>query len=154
MNSDCQEGKEVFLITHEIFDIDKYCFPGQTGNTFFQVSNWPEGIAKIFEEVGQLTEKNNVRLIRGEVREDESLTYLWVESETQKDIENFYVAFEEKLISVGHNYNFNTVKIIPDNCQECTETNLDRDLKTEMVQCQNAVNEALDLIEDSKTAPV
>ena len=50
--------------------------------------------------------------------------------------------------------NFNTVKIIPDSCRECTESNLDRDFETEMVQCQNAVNEALDLIEDSKTAPV
>ena len=95
-----------------------------------------------------------MRLIRGEVREEEGLTYIWVEAGEIKDIENFYVAFEEKLISVGHNYNFNTVKIIPDSCRECTESNLDRDFETEMVQCQNAVNEALDLIEDSKTAPV
>ena len=145
---------ETFLITHEIFAIDKYCFPGQSGNSFFELSKWPDVIAKIFEEVGKLTEKNNVRLIRGEVREEEGLTYIWVEAGEIKDIENFYVAFEEKLISVGHNYNFNTVKIIPDSCRECTESNLDRDFETEMVQCQNAVNEALDLIEDSKTAPV
>ena len=130
--------KEVFLVTHEIFDIDKYCFPGIAGNTFFQVLKWPKEIAKIFEEVGKLTEKNNVRLIRGEVRKDESLTYIWVESETQKDIENFYVAFEEKLISVGHHYNFNTVKIIPDSCQECTESNLDRDFETEMALLADA----------------
>ena len=89
MNSDCQEGKEVFLITHEIFDIDKYCFPGQTGNTFFQVSNWPEGIAKIFEEVGQLTEKNNVRLIRGEVREDESLHIYGLNQKPKKILKIF-----------------------------------------------------------------
>ncbi len=147
MNKDCQEGKEVFLITHEIFDIDKYCFPGHSGSSFFQVSNWPEGIAKIFEEVGQLTEKNNVRLIRGEVREQEGLTHIWVEAGEIKDIENFYVAFEEKLISEGHNYNFNTVKIIPDNCQECTETNLDRDFKTEM---QGQIDEVLNVINNYK----
>ena len=38
---------ETFLITHEIFAIDKYCFPGQSGNNFFELSKWPDGIAKI-----------------------------------------------------------------------------------------------------------
>ena len=146
---------ETFLITHKTWAIDKYCFPGQSGNGFFELfpPKWPDGIAKIFEEVGKLTVKNNIRLIRGEVREQEGLTYIWVEAGKKEDIEKFYVAFEKKLISVGHHYDFDTVKIIPDNCQECTETNLNRDFKTEMVQCQNAVNDALDLIEDSKTAP-
>ena len=139
--------KEVFLVTHEIFDIDKYCFPGQTGNGFFELSKWPDEIVKIFEEVGQLTEKNNVRLIRGEVREDESLTYLWVESETQEDIEKFYVAFEKKLKKVGHHYDFDTVKIIPDSCRECTESNLDRDFETEM---QGQIDEVLNVIKDYK----
>ena len=55
MNIDCQEDKEVFLVTHEIFDIDKYCFPSQTGNGLFELfpAKWPDEIVEIFEEVGQ-----------------------------------------------------------------------------------------------------
>ena len=127
MNIHCQEGKEVFLVTHKIFDIDKFCFPSQQGNIFFELSKWTEEMKNIFEAVGKLTEKNNVQLIRGEVREQEGLTYLWIESKTKKDIENFYEGCEKKLISVGHNYDFDTLTIIPnfhlemqDGINECT----------------------------------
>ena len=111
-------GTETFLITHEIFAIDKYCFPGQSGNGFFELSKWPDEIVEVFEEVGKLVAKNKMRLIRGEVREQEGLTYIWVEAGKKEDIEKFYVAFEKKLMCVGYHYDFSSVIFTPDTCQE------------------------------------
>ena len=138
---------EVFLITHEIFAIDKYCFPGIAGDNFFARPKWTEEMVNIFEEVGKLSIKNNIRFIKGEIREKESLTYIWVEAKKIKDIEYFYEEFETLLINSGHNYNFNTIKIVSNSCAEWYR------LEAEKAQCENAVNEALDLIEVSKAAP-
>lgn len=140
MNKDCQEDRSVFLVTHEIFDIDKYCFPGQLDSAFFEISKWPPGIAKIFEEVGELVAKNRMRLIRGEVRENEELTYIWVEAKNKEDIFTFYDQFEFKLKSLGHKYNFDTLRIIPDSCKECSDTLIGRDMMRELDSMKKIVS--------------
>ena len=127
--------RKTYLVTHNIFPIDKFCFPSEEGNGFFELwlSKWPTETANIFEAVGKLTEIHDVRLIRGEVREGEGLTYLGIDSETKKNIQDFYVGFEKKLFSVGHNYDFSTVKIIIDPCRE---SNLGR-----INECANLINQ-------------
>ena len=127
-----------YLVTHKIFDIDRFCFPSGTDHSFFELSKWPEEMKNVFEAVGKLTEIHDVRLIRGEVREKEGLTYLLIKSETKKAIEDFYVGFEKKLISVGHNYDFDTLKIIP---------NFHLEMQNGINECATLINQYSDIYE-------
>ena len=107
-------NKEVFLVTHPIFEMDKYCFPGESNEKFFAFSDWPKKITNIFEEVWKITVANDVRLLRGEVRQDENLTYLYMESESQNDLVKFFDECDEKIQELGSNYDFSSLKIIPE----------------------------------------
>ena len=140
-------NKQVFLITHSIFEMDKYCFPGESNKKFFAISDWPEEITNIFEEVWKITVANDVRLIRGEVHEDENLTYLYMESESQNDLVKFFDECDEKITELGSNYDFSSLKIIPDSYKKCRESNLDRDSKIEM---KGQIDEVLDVISNYK----
>lgn len=133
-------NKEVFLVTHDIFEMDKYCFPGESNEKFFAISEWPEEITSIFEEVWKITVNNDVRLLRGEVREDENLTYLFMESDSEKDLVKFFEECDEKIKELGHKYNFDTLRIIPDSCKECSDTLIGRDMMRELDSMKKIVS--------------
>ena len=107
-------NKEVFVVTHSIFEMDKFCFPGESNEKFFVFSDWPKKITSIFEEVWKITVNNDVRLLRGEVRTDENLTYLYMESDSVKNLVKFFDECDEKIQELGSNYDFSSIKIVPE----------------------------------------
>ena len=140
MNQYRREGSvnRTFVVTHDILEVDRLVFLNQSGDKFFQRDKWPPGILEAFENVGKLANKHKVKLMRGEVRDKEGLTYLWVSSPTKKHVQKFYDAFQVVLDATEGGHKFVDLTISEDNCRECSEG-----LKTDMYKEINSIKKIL-----------
>lgn len=140
MNQYRQEGSVNlnFVVTHDILEVDRLVFPGQSGDQFFQPDKWPSSLLEVLEDVGKLANKHKVRLMRGEVRDKEGLTYLWVSSPTKKHVQKFYDAFQIVLDATGGGHKLVDLTISEDDCREYSD-----DLKTDIYKEINSIKKIL-----------